>query len=135
MDNNVKEWMDFAEADLGSAHYLFDNYYRKPYHIICYHAQQAAEKALKAVIVANGATGGLPKVHDLEFLLNQMKNYVSVSENLYDYADVLTPYGIVARYPGEVSMTEDKARMALKYADEIVAWADKEINKNVEIEK
>ena len=128
MDNNAQEWLDFAEADLGSAQYLFDNYYRKPYHIICYHAQQAAEKALKAVIVANGSAGGVPKMHDLEFLLNQMKNYASIKDEFYDYADVLTPYGISARYPGEVIITEAKARIALKYADEMVGWAKEEIH-------
>lgn len=131
MDNNAQEWLDFAEADLGSAQYLFDNYYRKPYHIICYHAQQAAEKALKAVIVANGSAGGVPKMHDLEFLLNQMKNYANIRDEFYDYADVLTPYGISVRYPGEVVITEAKARIALKYADEIVGWAKEEVQSKV----
>lgn len=131
MDNNAQEWLDFAEADLGSAQYLFDNYYRKPYHIICYHAQQAAEKALKAVIVANGSAGGVPKMHDLEFLLNQMKNYANIRDEFYDYADVLTPYGISVRYPGEVVITEAKSRIALKYADEIVGWAKEEVQSKV----
>lgn len=129
MDNNVREWLDYAEADLGSAQYLYDNYYRKPLHIICYHAQQAAEKALKAIIIANGAIGGMPKMHDLEFLLNQMKNYVNIKEEFYDYADVLTPYGVSVRYPGEIELTEDDAEEALKYAGEILAWAVSEIDK------
>ncbi|WP_368501513.1 HEPN domain-containing protein [Phascolarctobacterium sp.] len=30
-------------------------------------SQQAAEKALKAIIIAKESQGGIPKIHDLEF--------------------------------------------------------------------
>lgn len=112
-----------AETDLGVASHLFETYYPKPYEIICYHCQQCAEKAIKAVILAEGAPGGLPKVHDLSFLLNQLKNMVEISETYYEYADTLTPYGVSVRYPNELFLEERHAQDALKMAEELLKWA------------
>ncbi len=71
----TKEWYDMAVTDLGVARHLFENYYPKPLEIICYHCQQAAEKAIKAVILYFGAQGGLPKRHDPSFLLNHVLGF------------------------------------------------------------
>jgi HEPN domain-containing protein len=122
MDQETKQWLDFAVQDLGVAQHLFDTYYPKPLEIICYHCQQAAEKALKAVIIANGCPGGLPKMHDLSFLLNQMKNYVKIDDLYYDCADALTPYGVSVRYPNELSLEEHHAAEAIKQANIILDW-------------
>jgi len=54
MDQQVKQWIDYAAQDLGVARHLFENYHPKPLEIVCYHCQQSAEKAIKAVIVSNG---------------------------------------------------------------------------------
>jgi HEPN domain-containing protein len=122
MDQETKQWLDFAVQDLGVAQHLFDTYYPKPLEIICYHCQQAAEKALKAVIIANGCPGGLPKVHDLSFLLGRMKNYVQIDDLYYDCADALTPYGVSVRYPNELSLEERHATEAIKQARTILDW-------------
>ncbi|MBR5760262.1 MAG: HEPN domain-containing protein [Thermoguttaceae bacterium] len=98
---DAKEWLSYAESDLGVADHLFKTYRPKPLEIICFHCQQAAEKAVKSIIVLKGSQGGLPKRHDLFLLLNQVKNMVKIDEKFYDYADVLTPYGIAMRYPNE----------------------------------
>ena len=52
MDQQVKQWIDYAAQDLGVARHLFENYHPKPLEIVCYHCQQSAEKAIKAVIVS-----------------------------------------------------------------------------------
>ena len=41
-----------AKHSLGVARHLYETYRPQPLEIICYHCQQAAEKAIKAVIVA-----------------------------------------------------------------------------------
>lgn len=64
----------------------------------------------------------MPKLHDLSFLLNQIKNKVSIEERFYDYADTLTPYGIAVRYPNELLLEERHAKEALQFADEIFQW-------------
>lgn len=123
MDQEIRQWLDMAQTDYGVAAHLFENYFPKPFEIICYHCQQAAEKAIKAVIITRGVQGGVPKLHDLSFLLNQLKNFVKIEERYYDYADTLTPYGVAIRYPNELFLEERHAKEALQYANEILIWA------------
>lgn len=122
MNQEARLWLDMAQTDFGVAKHLEANYYPKPLEIICYHCQQAVEKGIKALIVNYGAKGGMPKVHDLSFLLNQIKNQVNVDEKYYDYADTLTPYGVVVRYPSELSLEEHHAQIAIQYAEEMLKW-------------
>ncbi len=123
MDQEAIQWMKLADMDYGVAEHLYQTYYPKPYEIICYHCQQAAEKAIKAIIIHGGTQGGLPKLHDLSFLLNQIKNAVKIEEKYYDYADTLTPYGVSIRYPNELFLEERHAKEALKMAKEIIEWS------------
>lgn len=127
----VEDWMNSARTDLGVARHLNETYHPKPVEIICYHSQQAAEKAIKALIIYKGAAGGMPKVHDLSFLLDQIKNMVSINEKFYDYADTLTPYGVSVKYPHELFLTENHACQAISCAEEIVLWAETEIRANI----
>ena len=121
--DDAKEWLSFAEADLGVAEHLNKTYHPKPLEIICFHCQQAAEKAVKSIIVLNGSQGGIPKKHDLFLLLNQIKNMVSIEEKYYDYADILAPYGVAMRYPNELFLEDRHAEKAIQMANEFVKWA------------
>lgn len=125
-DDNIldaKEWTAFAEADLEVAVHLTKTFRPKPLEIICFHCQQASEKAVKSIIALNGRQGGLPKRHDLFLLLNQIKNMTPVEEKFYDYADELASYGVAARYPNELFLEERHAEKAVKMAKEFVEWA------------
>lgn len=86
----------------------------------CFHAQQCAEKYLKAILVAQGRS--FPKTHDLLGL-----------SNLCAQAGVLVPVGIDAlrhltaeavrvRYPGS-EPTPDEAREALATARAVRRFA------------
>ncbi|MCI9663482.1 MAG: HEPN domain-containing protein [Lachnospiraceae bacterium] len=122
MTPEFKEWYNMAVMDLGVARHLDETYRPKPLEIICYHCQQAAEKAIKALIIYYGGEGGIPKLHDLSFLLNQIKNKVYIEDKYYDYADTLTPYGVSIRYPNELFLGERHAKEALEFSDEILRW-------------
>ncbi|MCD7820541.1 MAG: HEPN domain-containing protein [Lachnospiraceae bacterium] len=128
MTSTTKEWYDLAVTDLGVAKHLYETYYPKPLKIICYHCQQSAEKAIKAIIMYYGSQGGIPKLHDLSFLLNQIKNMVDIEDKFYDYADTLAPYGVAVRYPNELFLEDRHAKEAIQYAGEILHWADSIIN-------
>ena len=128
---DAKEWLTYAEADLGVAEHLFRTYYPKPLAIICYHCQQAAEKAVKTIIVLHGSQGGMPKRHDIFLLLNQIRNMVSIDSKFYDYADILAPYGVAMRYPNELQLEERHANKALEIANDFVAWARKNIEEAI----
>ena len=120
--DDTREWISFAEVDLGVAEHLDKTYHPKPLEIICFHCQQAAEKAVKSIIVLNGSQGGIPKKHDLFLLLNQIKNMVSIDEKYYDYADILAPYGVAMRYPNELFLEDRHAEKAIQMANEFVKW-------------
>ena len=46
MEHEDIMWIEFAKTDLGVAEHLDKQYYPKPLEIICYHCQQAVEKAI-----------------------------------------------------------------------------------------
>ena len=124
-----KEWLDFAKIDYESAKYLNGApFHPRPLNVICYHCQQAAEKAAKALIVYFGSQGGMPKLHDIQFLLGQVRNLVKerkgivIKENLMDIAESLSKYGVAPRYPNEIEVDEDKVSKALQDADEFLSW-------------
>lgn len=129
MDDRVKEWLTYAEMDLGVAKHLNETYHPKPLEIICYHCQQSAEKAIKALIICHGAEGGLPKKHNLSLLLSQVKNMENIPEKYYDYADILTPYGIAAKYPNELFLEERHANQAIRFSEEIYNWVKSIVDK------
>ena len=64
---------------------------------ICFHAQQAVEKAFKAVLISASVEFSL--THDLEELLDIFAEAgIPVPEELL-YAGSLTPYAVETRYP------------------------------------
>ena len=65
----------------------------------CYLAQQAAEKILKAFLLAKGKA--LPKTHDLLFLAKKCSEMTSQIHVLQEDLELLNLYSIEARYPGD----------------------------------
>ena len=92
--------------------------------VIGFHAQQAVEKAIKAVLVASGIA--IPYTHDLGFLLDILGEHtISVPGSLAD-ADWLTPWAVAARYGASDAALDREA--AVVVADKAVAWADATID-------
>jgi len=127
MDESVQLWLDFANADLETASFLYEKQYPRQLEIICYHCQQAGEKAIKALYLAKEIPGGIPRKHDLWFLLEQMKNTVQIPDSIYDAAEKLDPYAIVFRYPSENRVDDYRAKQAISLAQSIVDWVKQSI--------
>jgi HEPN domain-containing protein len=89
----------------------------------CFDAQQAAEKAVKAVLLWNDAT--FPYVHDIGALLETLERAGhAVPQDLWG-ADDLTRYAVETRYPGiGQPVTEDDYRKALVLAERVLTWAE-----------
>lgn len=119
---DIQAWIEYASTDLSVAQTLYNVHHPCPYEIVCYHCQQAAEKSIKALFIFFDLPGGMPRKHDLSFLLNQMQNKTFISKQLRQYADSLSVYGIVARYPNEVQIDDGRTRLALQYAEYILKW-------------
>lgn len=111
-----------ARSDLGTARKLAsgpDAYLDTA----IYHCQQAAEKAIKALLVEHDLR--FEKTHDLEVLIARAIPVAPGLSDLLDPADLLTPYAVAYRYPGDdLIPTAEEFAAALKAAEEIVARID-----------
>ena len=96
---------------------------------LCFHAQQAAEKALKAVCVQYKIA--FPKTHSLIRLIDLLEaNWVAVPKKVKS-ADVLSLYAVDTRYPGvSERVTKTEYKKSLKLASRVVAWAGGEVAKS-----
>ena len=125
LKDEIERWLEKARDDLGVARHLNEQYHPKPVEIICFHCQQAAEKAIKAVILSRGAQE-IPRSHDLSLLLHHLKD---ISEKrILDFANLLNPYAVKVRYPNEMYLQDSDCSTALCGAQEILGWCEAQIN-------
>jgi len=112
------EWLAKADADLRACDELLSTAALSE--IAAFHAQQAAEKALKAFLVWNQAE--FPKTHDIKRLLALCRSVdAGLAESLGDAAQ-LTPYGVEYRYPGEYpTVPSAAARESVALARKVLA--------------
>ena len=114
------KWLKKAEEDLVVAE---DELGKIPW-VSAFHSQQAAEKALKALITALGKQP--PKTHSIEHLL------LLIEESGIDISDVreatsLSDYAVEARYPGLEEPTPEDAKEALRIARETLEWVQRKL--------
>lgn len=127
MKPEVERWLKQAKSDLLAAK---NSVVSKNYDWAVFQGQQAAEKALKALLLQRNQQ--VPKVHDLVFLGKK----AVLEDSLLQKCDQLTVVYIETRYPdfGEKIPAEkfnlEKAQKYLGIAEEICLWVDKEILKN-----
>ena len=89
---------------------------------ICFHAQQAVEKAIKAVLLFSDID--FPLTHDIVQLLDIIEvKGISVPKE-FENADVLTPYAVEIRYPGYTTdIASQEVGEAIILAEKITTWA------------
>jgi len=86
----------------------------------CFDAQQASEKAVKAVLVLRGIN--FPRTHDIADLLALVVQN-EIPDDLWE-ADSLSEYATVARYPGRQPASEQDRQKAIILAEQVVRWAE-----------
>jgi len=98
-ESNFSAWLRKAEHDLLN---IENNLAAKeiPWDTVCFHAQQAAEKVLKAFLVHCGRD--LTKTHDLVALLAHCVECESDLAPLESDCRMLTSFGVAARYPDDL---------------------------------
>jgi HEPN domain-containing protein len=116
----ARQWVAKAANDLLSA----DNNLKAeevPFDVVCFHCQQAAEKLLKAYLVAGGHPA--PRTHDLLLLLEEVLAFDSTADALRDQLVLLMPYAVEIRYPDEwFEPSAEDAREARQAAEEVSGW-------------
>jgi len=93
MPERSKDWMNQAEKDIKVTEQLIKN---ESFEWSCFIAQQAAEKAVKAVFQKFNAVAWGHSVFDLMRVLSKK---IEVNEELLNYARSLDKYYLTTRYP------------------------------------
>ena len=89
---------------------------------LCFHAQQAAEKAIKAVYRHRGIA--FRYTHDIAELLNGLAAHVGGLPSDVMEAAELSPYAWQSRYPGTAEpVTEAEYQRSLLHARAALEWA------------
>ena len=93
------EWVAKAEADFATMQRECQAVENPNYDGICFHAQQCAEKYLKARL--SEADISFSKIHDLVALLEQTLAVEPEWESLREDLAYLSSFAVSFRYPGE----------------------------------
>ena len=120
------DWLRYATSDLRMAEapppsgVLLET--------LAFHAQQAAEKALKAALLH--LTGEEPPfTHSLTRLLNALAPHVRDVPLGYAAAEALTRYAVLTRYPADLGeLDEAEWQQAVADARAVLTWAEALIN-------
>lgn len=95
-EEEVHEWLSKAAEDLEAARRLLSP---EPLPTpAAFHCQQAAEKALKAYLVAQGER--FRKVHNLVYLVELCQEHGAELGRFRDDVRRLDPFAVLERYPG-----------------------------------
>jgi HEPN domain-containing protein len=115
-----ESWLAFAHSDLAVARIPRDeDIFLES---LCFHAQQAAEKSIKAVLVFRKLR--VPKIHSIEGLIDLLPQDIQRTPDLIASA-TLSEYASNTRYPGfEEFVTEEDYREAVRLAESVVKWAE-----------
>lgn len=108
----IAEWLRYARDDLEVADLVIEG--GSVPRAACFHAQQAAEKAIKACLLF--LQKGVPRSHDLELLAGTLPEGWRLRESPSSLTD-LSAWAVEPRYPGDLpDSTEEQAEAAVEQA-------------------
>jgi len=111
----AEKWLKMAEEDLAGAELWINA--ASTLAGACFHCQQAAEKSLKAWLIAHDVE--TPKTHKLEELIELCLKKEPRFGEVAAEAKALTPYAIKGRYDADFWPSMDQAHTALEQAHRI----------------
>lgn len=128
--NRGQDWMRQAQRDLAAAEWAMQGEFCEQ---ACFHAQQAAEKALKGLCQALRAEA---RGHALISLLGELGTIVRVPESVRRAARALDRHYIQTRYPNGFHWGApldyydlQDAEQAIRHAKAIIAFCNKHISR------
>jgi hypothetical protein len=94
---------------------------------MCFDAQQAVEKALKALLLHKKINFRF--VHDVAELLTTLdRGGVHIPDEIRDAAS-LTPYAVETRYPGPFeNVSPEELNEAIHTAERVLHWVEPQLN-------
>jgi HEPN domain-containing protein/predicted nucleotidyltransferase len=121
--DDPRAWIQRARSNLNRARARSPDFFLED---LCFDAQQAAEKAIKAVFIARDIE--FPYIHDLARLLNLLEGEGEVVPDEVRHADQLIRFAVATRYPDLWgSVTEEDYNAAVVIATSVVTWAEERL--------
>jgi len=122
----IEHWLVKAENDLKTAQTMLAA--DPPVtDVVCFHAQQCAEKSLKAFLTF--ADIHVEKTHFLPRLIELCKGADPAFDNLRDAAIALTDYAVEVRYPDDYrEIFLNEAAEAVKEAEKIITFVRRKLS-------
>src|SRR5262245_14602756 len=121
--DDPREWLNRARSNLARAQTKITGVYLED---LCFDAQQAAEKAVRALLIERGVT--FPYVHDLARLVTLLEQAGHEIPELVRRAEALTRYAVVTRYPGLAEpVTEAHYQEAIVLATAVLEWVEDQL--------
>ena len=118
--DDPREWLNRARGNLAKAGVPVPGGYLED---LCFDAQQASEKAIKALLIARQID--FPYTHDLSHLLTILEAHGESIPDAIRQAEELTRYASHTRYPGFAEpVSESEYQEAIAIAETIVRWAE-----------
>jgi HEPN domain-containing protein len=112
----VQQWLNRARKDLAACEVLLKGSL-EDYENVGFHAQQAAEKFIKAFLVRHQIE--FSKTHNIALLTQLVASVDRELAKKLAGADALTPYGVEFRYPGDLpSVSRNEGEKALRLAEQ-----------------
>ena len=115
----VKLWIKKAENDLITAKHSLTISPEPPFDTICFHAQQCAEKYLKAFLTYYEIP--FEKTHNLPSLIELATKRDETFNQIIEIGEFLMPYAVEIRYPSKLyeELTLEQAKDAIEMAIKI----------------
>lgn len=117
MHDLVEEWINKAEGDRQTAIREVKVIDSPNWDAVCFHAQQAVEKYLKALMQQEKIL--ITRTHDLTQLLRALLPKFPDLEIQSDNLEWLTTFAVEIRYPGESAIEED-AEQAVTIMEDVI---------------
>lgn len=114
------DWIYFAESDLRLAYKALEE---ELFHLVCFHAQQAVEKFLKAQYAKRDKP--IPKVHSLTELVHGLVAHTPELKDFQDDFISLDRFYLPTRYPDALPGSLAEGLPIRKDAEEALAMAQK----------
>ncbi|MFP3041980.1 HEPN domain-containing protein [Treponema primitia] len=103
------------------------------YEDLCFQAQQAAEKALKCLLIYFGEEPEF--THNLGILLESLTKYTEIPDNIKELIK-LNNFAVQTRYPGEYEeITKAEYAECIKIANDCINWIEEIIKLKAEMRK
>jgi HEPN domain-containing protein len=120
----VIDWLKRAKSNLARARIgaISDEIL---YEDLCFDAQQAVEKALKALCISKGII--FPKTHDIVYLFELLEQDFVIPEEIRKAA-LLNEYAVEKRYPGDYGIIQkEDYLLSLELAEKVIIWIENKL--------